>query len=111
MGEVLEKPLNLVKILQVRFVFTCSAFADFFFFFWLCSYNKSGVFFFPLEFCDAEDTVFDASQYAFFGKDVVEEVELGGLEDEEDNLPAPAYDEEEFLFDKEEVYCFSGLLC
>lgn len=109
MGEVLEKPLNLVEILQVRFVFTCSAFADFFF--WLCSYYKSGVFFFPLEFCDAEDTVFDASQYAFFGKDVVEEVELGGLEDEEDNLPAPAYDEEEFLFDKEEVYCFSGLLC
>lgn len=49
-----------------------------------------------------EDTVFDASQYAFFGKDVVEEVELGGLEDEEDNLPAPAFDEEEFLFDKEE---------
>lgn len=32
MGEVLEKPLNLVKILQVRFVFTCSAFADIFFF-------------------------------------------------------------------------------
>lgn len=87
------------------------SFCRFFFFFWLCSYNKSGVFFFPLEFCDAEDTVFDASQYAFFGKDVVEEVELGGLEDEEDNLPAPAYDEEEFLFDKEEVYCFSGLLC
>ncbi|KAL2897245.1 Protein PAT1-like protein [Bienertia sinuspersici] len=31
---------------------------------------------------DAE--LFDASQYAFFGNDTVEEVELGGLEDEED---------------------------
>ncbi|CAA6668550.1 unnamed protein product [Spirodela intermedia] len=30
------------------------------------------------------DTRFDASQYAFFGKDAVEEVELGGLEDDED---------------------------
>lgn len=66
------------------------------------------LFFFFLEFCDAGDTVFDASQYAFFGKDVVEEVELGGLEDEEDNLSAPTFDEEEFLFDKEEVYYFSN---
>lgn len=32
----------------------------------------------------AVDTRFDASQYAFFGKDTVEEVELGGLEDDED---------------------------
>ncbi|KAJ0101111.1 hypothetical protein Patl1_05116 [Pistacia atlantica] len=47
--------------------------------------------------------VFDASQYAFFGKDVVEEVELGGLEDEDDSsMTAPRFDEEEFLFDKEE---------
>lgn len=29
--------------------------------------------------------MFDASQYAFFGNDVVEEVELGGLEDEEED--------------------------
>uniref|UniRef100_A0A164X4Q4 mRNA decay factor PAT1 domain-containing protein n=1 Tax=Daucus carota subsp. sativus TaxID=79200 RepID=A0A164X4Q4_DAUCS len=29
--------------------------------------------------------VFDASQYAFFGNDAVEEVELGGLEDEEED--------------------------
>ncbi|KAL8096533.1 protein PAT1 homolog isoform X2 [Apium graveolens] len=34
---------------------------------------------------DSNSTVFDASQYAFFGKDVVEEVELGGLEDEEED--------------------------
>ncbi|CBI21787.3 unnamed protein product, partial [Vitis vinifera] len=44
--------------------------------------------------------VFDASQYAFFGKDVVEEVELGGLEDED--LPVAGFDEEEFLLDREE---------
>ncbi|CAI0555578.1 unnamed protein product [Linum tenue] len=48
------------------------------------------------------DTLFDASQYAFFGKDLVEEVELGGL-DEEEEEPAPAeFDEEEFIFDRQE---------
>ncbi|KAG2324468.1 hypothetical protein Bca4012_038980 [Brassica carinata] len=31
-------------------------------------------------------SVFDASQYAFFGNDVVEEVELGGLEEEDEIL-------------------------
>ncbi|XP_061983595.1 protein PAT1 homolog isoform X2 [Populus nigra] len=45
--------------------------------------------------------VFDASQYAFFGKDHVEEVELGGLEDGEE-LPAADFEEEEFLFDRQE---------
>jgi len=50
----------------------------------------------------AEDTVFDASQYAFFGKDLVEEVELGGLEDDEE-LPAVDLEEEEFFFDRQEV--------
>ncbi|KAM5586644.1 protein PAT1 [Rosa sericea] len=44
--------------------------------------------------------VFDASQYAFFGQDSVEEVELGGLEDEEET--AVALEEEEFLYNKEE---------
>ncbi|KAL1184334.1 hypothetical protein V6Z11_A01G036700 [Gossypium hirsutum] len=48
-------------------------------------------------------TVFDASQYAFFGKDVLEEVELGGLDDEEEDIPAVGLeDEEEFLFDRDE---------
>lgn len=51
-----------------------------------------------------EDARFDASQYAFFGKDVMEEVELGGLEDEEDDALAGGIDEEEFLFDKEVCY-------
>ncbi|EOY13794.1 Topoisomerase II-associated protein PAT1, putative [Theobroma cacao] len=47
--------------------------------------------------------VFDASQYAFFGKDVLEEVELGGLDDEEAELPAVGLEQEEFLFDREEI--------
>ncbi|KAM7250057.1 hypothetical protein ACFE04_021940 [Oxalis oulophora] len=51
-------------------------------------------------------SVFDASQYAFFGEDVGEEVELGGLDDEEDDddhdLPVAEADEEEFLFDKQQ---------
>lgn len=46
--------------------------------------------------------VFDASQYAFFGKDSVEEVELGGLDEEEE---APV-DEEEFLYNRLEVEPF-----
>ncbi|TYI41705.1 hypothetical protein ES332_A01G044300v1 [Gossypium tomentosum] len=49
------------------------------------------------------DAVFDASQYAFFGKDVLEEVELGGLDDEEEDVPAVGLeDEEEFLSDRDE---------
>lgn len=53
----------------------------------------------------AAGEVFDASQYAFFGQDSVEEVELGGLEDEE---AAVGLEEEEFLYNKEEVlpFCF-----
>ncbi|CAH9052962.1 unnamed protein product [Cuscuta epithymum] len=51
------------------------------------------------------NALFDASQYAFFGNDVVEEVELGGLEDEEeddDPLP-PGFDRNEYLSEQEEV--------
>ncbi|KAI4390179.1 hypothetical protein MLD38_002316 [Melastoma candidum] len=48
------------------------------------------------------NAVFDASQYAFFGDDVVEEVELGGLEDEGDDIPSTGLEEEDILFDKEE---------
>lgn len=46
--------------------------------------------------------VFDASQYAFFGNDVLEEVELGGLEDEEEELPVAGM-EADFAFYKDEV--------
>ncbi|KAL6538518.1 hypothetical protein OROGR_012506 [Orobanche gracilis] len=48
------------------------------------------------------NAVFDASQYEFFGGDVVDEVELGGLEDEEDDLAPAGFEEEEFQLDKEE---------
>ncbi|GJU12384.1 protein PAT1 homolog isoform X1 [Tanacetum coccineum] len=47
---------------------------------------------------------FDASQYAFFGNQVLEEVELGGLDDdeEEDIAVAKFQEEEEFLLEPEE---------
>ncbi|KAL2331114.1 hypothetical protein Fmac_018695 [Flemingia macrophylla] len=48
-----------------------------------------------------EGAVFDASQYAFFGQDtVVQEVELGGLEDDDD---LPESNEEEFILHREEA--------
>lgn len=46
--------------------------------------------------------LFDASQYAFFGNNVLEEVELGGLEDEDEDLPPPGFDSEEYPLDQEE---------
>ncbi|KAL5739557.1 hypothetical protein ACOSP7_028447 [Xanthoceras sorbifolium] len=49
------------------------------------------------------NAMFDASQYEFFGQNVVEEVELGGLED--DRAGAPVFgsvDDEYHLFDKGE---------
>uniref|UniRef100_A0A5B7AWJ2 Uncharacterized protein n=1 Tax=Davidia involucrata TaxID=16924 RepID=A0A5B7AWJ2_DAVIN len=49
-----------------------------------------------------EGAVFDASQYAFFGNDAAEEVELGGLEDEEDDFPVVGFDNEEYQLDREE---------
>lgn len=51
----------------------------------------------------AGGTVFDASQYAFFGNDAVEEVELGGLEDEEDDVAPVVFEEEELQLDGEQV--------
>nr|GEX14584.1 protein PAT1 homolog 1-like [Tanacetum cinerariifolium] len=52
---------------------------------------------------------FDASQYAFFGNQVLEEVELGGLDDdEEEDIAVAKFDEEEeFLLEPEE---FSNLI-
>lgn len=53
---------------------------------------------------NAGGAVFDASQYEFFGgNDAVEEVELGGLEDEEDDVAPAGFEEEEFIFDGEQV--------
>lgn len=48
----------------------------------------------------AEGAVFDASQYAFFGSDsAVQEVELGGLEDDDDLIESNG----EFTVNREEV--------
>ncbi|GAB4842868.1 hypothetical protein Ancab_012846 [Ancistrocladus abbreviatus] len=50
------------------------------------------------------DALFDASQYAFFGQNVMQEVELGGLEDDEDGPSVNALDGDEYhLFDKDDV--------
>ncbi|KAG1368451.1 protein PAT1 [Cocos nucifera] len=50
---------------------------------------------------------FDASQYAFFGKEVMEEVELGGLEDDDGDTGFIGRDDEKYHFssigDREEV--------
>jgi len=53
----------------------------------------------------AEGEVFDASQYAFFGKNVAEEVELGGLEDQDEYkaMLAVEFNEEDLFLNKEEV--------
>ncbi|XP_021676561.2 protein PAT1 homolog isoform X2 [Hevea brasiliensis] len=58
---------------------------------------------------NSTDAVFDASQYAFFGKDLVEGIELGGLEDEQEDLPLVEFDEEEFLFGRQEGEVTSSL--
>ncbi|XP_057954833.1 protein PAT1 homolog 1-like [Malania oleifera] len=59
----------------------------------------------PKDFPDSssDNTLFDASQYAFFGHDAVEQVELGGLEDDGDDMPVfgPA-DDEYHLFERDE---------
>lgn len=56
--------------------------------------------------------MFDASQYAFFGNDVVEEVELGGLEDDDETeyLPALEFDNEAHQLDTEEVWFIKCVL-
>ena len=58
---------------------------------------------------NAGDAVFDASQYAFFGNDAVEEVELGGLEDDEDEIPQVGLADEEYQLDREEVFIIYNL--
>ena len=57
-----------------------------------------------IAFTYADAALFDASQYAFFGQDGAEDVELGGLEDEVNDVPALGFGDDEYhLFDKEEV--------
>lgn len=63
-----------------------------------------------LIFIHAANSLFDASRYEFFGQNVVGEVELGGLEEDEDVPLFGSTDEEYRLFVREEVG-FSSLLC
>ena len=51
----------------------------------------------------ADDKLFDASQYAFFGRPTTEKVEFGCLEEDEDNPSTGVPDDEYHLFDREEV--------
>ncbi|XP_073311885.1 protein PAT1 homolog isoform X1 [Primulina huaijiensis] len=53
--------------------------------------------------------VFDATQYAFFGNNAVEEVELGGLEDDEGDLGAVGFNEEGLQLEREEGDAFGSL--
>ncbi|KAB5551590.1 hypothetical protein DKX38_008901 [Salix brachista] len=53
--------------------------------------------------------LFDASRYKFFGQQAVEEVELGGLEDEGDSLVLGPADDEYRLFDRDEGLSLGSL--
>ncbi|KAF9679444.1 hypothetical protein SADUNF_Sadunf06G0015700 [Salix dunnii] len=53
--------------------------------------------------------LFDASRYEFFGQQAVEEVELGGLEDEGDSLVLGPADDEYRLFDRDEGVSLGSL--
>ncbi|CAL9097095.1 unnamed protein product [Musa acuminata var. zebrina] len=59
----------------------------------------------------AGNSLFDASRYAFFGKDVMEEVELGGLEDDDNdgNGGFVGLDDEEYKFPSVSDREFEGL--
>ncbi|KAJ8564597.1 hypothetical protein K7X08_001057 [Anisodus acutangulus] len=54
----------------------------------------------------SDGALFDASQYAFFGRDITGEVELGGLDDEKDNSDLAVRGDDEIqeyhLFEKDE---------
>lgn len=53
--------------------------------------------------------LFDASQYEFFGQHALEEVELGGLEEDDNPVFGPT-DDEYRLFERDEVI-FGFLVC
>ncbi|BAT89823.1 uncharacterized protein HKW66_Vig0232120 [Vigna angularis] len=59
----------------------------------------------PLRHTSKKGEVFDASQYAFFGKNAAEEVELGGLEDEDEYkaMLAVEFSEDDLFINKEEA--------
>lgn len=58
--------------------------------------------------CNAGDRLFDASQYAFFGKDTSDKPDFGCLEvgQEEDNSLNGFGDDEYHLFNTTQVYTF-----
>lgn len=62
----------------------------------------------------AANAVFDASQYEFFGNNVLEEVELGGLEDDGDDAGLVESNDKNYQFfsneDGEEVIFFFCLV-
>lgn len=65
---------------------------------------------------DREGELFDASQYAFFGGEVGEAIELGGLDEDDNCIPALGGENgddelpEYHLFEKDEVLTyFRGL--
>ncbi|MBA0548286.1 hypothetical protein Golob_019394, partial [Gossypium lobatum] len=57
------------------------------------------------------NALFDASQYEFFGQNAVAEVDLGGLEDGEEDFPvfASTEDDEYHLFDRGELVGLGSL--
>ncbi|XP_038699965.1 protein PAT1 homolog 1-like isoform X2 [Tripterygium wilfordii] len=56
------------------------------------------------------DALFDATQYAFFGQDAMEEVDLGGLDDDGDDPVFGSVNDDDFsLFDKDEGVGFGSL--
>lgn len=58
------------------------------------------------------NTLFDASQYAFFGKGIAEDIDLGGLEDDESGNASFARIDNEYYFptvrDREEIIPSGG---
>ncbi|XVE72365.1 hypothetical protein DITRI_Ditri11bG0033600 [Diplodiscus trichospermus] len=58
----------------------------------------------------SDNALFDASQYEFFGQNAMEEMELGGLEDEEDACVFASVEDDEYhLFDRGEVVGLGSL--
>lgn len=59
----------------------------------------------------AGDARFDASQYEFFGKSAINEIELGGLEDDADESGSVGDHERDFVFpthkNRQEVVFYS----
>ncbi|XP_065865313.1 protein PAT1 homolog [Euphorbia lathyris] len=73
---------------------------------------ESGIFTQAAGDSSTDSLLFDASQYAFFGNDHVQEVELGDLEEEEEEFPGAEFDEEEVLIGGQEgeaVRSLSGI--